>query len=75
VTVIGLAFTTIFGGSVIAETVLSIDGLGVFLFRSVLARDFPVIQFLVLYTAAVVVTVNLVVDLSYAWIDPRIRYR
>jgi peptide/nickel transport system permease protein len=75
VTVIGIAFTTIFGGSVIAEQVLSIDGLGRFLFLSVLSRDFPVVQFLVLYTATVVILVNLIVDLSYAWIDPRIRYR
>ena len=75
VTVIGTAFTAIFGGSVIAERVMSIDGLGVFFLQSVLGRDFPVVQFLVLYTATVVVLVNLIVDLSYAWIDPRVKYR
>ena len=75
VTVMGIAFTAIFSGSVIAEKVMSIDGLGYFFFTSTLARDFPVVQFLVLYTATVVVLTNLVVDLSYAWIDPRIRYR
>ncbi len=75
VTVIGTAFTAIFGGSVIAERVMSIDGLGVFFLESVLGRDFPVVQFLVLYTATVVVLVNLIVDLSYAWIDPRVKYR
>jgi peptide/nickel transport system permease protein len=75
VTVVGVAFTAIFGGSVIAERVMSIDGLGMFFFNSVMSRDFPVIQFLVLYTATVVVVANLVVDLSYAWIDPRVRYR
>ena len=75
VTVVGIAFTAIFGGSIIAERVMSIDGLGMFFFQSVLARDFPVVQFLVLYTATVVVVTNLVVDLSYAWIDPRVRYR
>src|SRR3990172_2490252 len=75
VTVVGIAFTAIFGGSIIAERVMSIDGLGMFFFQSVLSRDFPVVQFLVLYTATVVVVTNLVVDLSYAWIDPRVRYR
>src|SRR3990170_1258831 len=74
VTVVGLAFTAIFGGSIIAERVMSIDGLGMFFFQSVVTRDFPVVQFLVLYTATVVVVTNLVVDLSYAWIDPRVRY-
>lgn len=75
VTVIGTSFTTVFAGSVIAEFVLSIDGLGVFFLSSVVSRDFPVIQFLAIYTATVVVLVNLIVDLSYAYIDPRVVYR
>lgn len=75
VTVVGSSFTVIFAGSVIAERVMSLDGLGVFFLNSVLARDFPVVQFLVLYTATVVVIANLIVDLSYAYIDPRVKYR
>jgi peptide/nickel transport system permease protein len=75
VTVVGAAFTAIFGGSVIAERVMSIDGMGVFFLQAVQQRDYPVVQFLVLYTAVVVVIVNLIVDLSYAWIDPRVQYR
>ncbi len=75
VTVVGTSFTVIFAGSVIAERVMSIDGLGVFFLNSAIQRDFPVVQFLVLYTATVVVVVNLIVDLSYAFIDPRVRYR
>jgi ABC-type dipeptide/oligopeptide/nickel transport system permease component len=75
VTVVGAAFTAIFGGSVIAERIMSIDGLGQFFFQSVVTRDFPVVQFLVVYTATVVVLANLLVDLSYAWLDPRVRYR
>ncbi len=75
VTVIGTSFTLVFAGTVIAERVMSIDGLGVFFLDSVIRRDFPVVQFLVLYTATVVVLVNLIVDLSYAYIDPRVRYR
>lgn len=75
VTVIGTSFTLVFAGSVIAERVMGIDGLGVFFLTSVVQRDFPVVQFLVLYTATVVVLANLVVDLSYAFIDPRVKYR
>lgn len=75
VTTIGTSFTLVFAGSVVAETVMGIDGVGVFFIQSALQRDFPVIQFLVLYTAVVVVIVNLIVDLSYAYIDPRVRYR
>lgn len=75
VTVVGASFTAIFAGSAIAERIMSLDGLGVFFINSVVQRDFPVVQFLVLYTATVVVLANLVVDLSYAYLDPRVRYR
>lgn len=73
-TAIGSAFVAIFGGSIIAERVLSIDGLGLWFFSSALIRDLPVVQFLTVYTAFVVVIVNLIVDLSYGWFDPRVRY-
>lgn len=73
-TAVGSGFVAIFGGSIIAEQVLSIDGLGRWFFTSALIRDLPVVQFLVLYTATVVVLVNLIVDLSYGWADPRVRY-
>ena len=75
VTVLGTSFTLGFAGSVVAETVMGIDGVGVFFVQSAIQRDFPVIQFLVLYTAVIVVLVNLIVDLSYAYIDPRVKYR
>jgi len=75
VTVVGAAFTTVFAGSVIAERIMSLDGLGVFFLQSVLQRDFPVVQFLVLYFATVIILANLIVDLSYAFIDPRVKYR
>ena len=74
VTALGTGFVGIFGGSIIAEQVLSIQGLGQWFFVAALSRNLPVVQFLVVYTAAVVVLVNLVVDLSYAWVDPRVRY-
>lgn len=75
VTVVGASFTLIFAGSVIAERIMSIDGLGVFFLESALRKDLPVLQFLVLYTATVVIIANLIVDLSYAFIDPRVKYR
>lgn len=74
VTAIGTAFVAIFGGSIIAEQILSIQGLGEWFFTAAFIRDLPVVQFLTVYTAGVVVLVNLVVDLSYGYIDPRVRY-
>ena len=73
-TAVGTAFIAVFGGSVIAETVLSIQGIGSWFFTSAFIGDLPVVQFLAIYTAAIVVVVNLIVDLSYAFVDPRIRY-
>ena len=73
-TALGTSFILVFSGSVIAEQILSIQGNGLFFFTSTLSRDLPVVQFLVVYTAAVVVIVNLLVDLSYAVVDPRVKY-
>lgn len=75
ITVLSFTLATAFSGSVILERVMSIDGLGNFFFQSVYFRDLPVVQFTVLYTALIVVFVNLLQDLSYAYIDPRVRYR
>jgi peptide/nickel transport system permease protein len=74
ITALGTAFLAVFGGSIIVERVLSIDGLGFWFFNAAGSRDLTVIQFLAVYTAFLVVIVNLVVDLSYAFIDPRVRY-
>jgi peptide/nickel transport system permease protein len=74
VTLTGAHVTALFFGALIFEQIFSINGIGQFLFASVQARDFPVVQFLVLYTAFVVITIHLVVDLSYAFIDPRVKY-
>ncbi|HLB24461.1 MAG TPA: ABC transporter permease [Dehalococcoidia bacterium] len=74
ITALGTAFIAVFSGSVIAERVLSIDGLGFWFFSAAGLRDLTVIQFLAVYTAFVVIIVNLLVDLSYALIDPRVRY-
>lgn len=75
ITLIGSQVAILFFGSLIFEQIFSIQGVGQFFFQSVSTLDFPVIQFLVLYSAIVIVTLNLLVDLSYALIDPRVRYR
>ena len=74
VTALGTAFIAVFGGSIIVERVLSIQGLGEWFFSAAFIRDLPVVQFLCVYTAFVVVIVNQAVDLSYGFIDPRVRY-
>ncbi len=75
ITLLSFTLATAFGGSVILERAMNIDGLGNFFFQSVWTRDLPVVQFTVLYAALIVVLVNLLQDLSYAYIDPRVRYR
>ena len=70
---VGTAFVAVFGGSIIVEQVMSIQGLGQWFFQAAFIRDFPVVQFLALYTATVVILINLIVDLSYGYIDPRVR--
>lgn len=75
VTLLTYTLTIAFSGMLILEVVMSIDGLGAFFFRSVISRDLPVVQFIVLYTALIAVLVNLLQDISYAYIDPRVRFR
>lgn len=74
VTLLGAHVTALFFGSLILEQVFSINGLGQFFLASAITGDFPVVQFLVLYSACVIVTMNLLIDLSYAVIDPRVKY-
>jgi len=74
ITLIGLQVSGIFGGSVLVETVFNIPGMGRLIVSSVFAQDYPVIQGCSLIFAFVVVMVNLLVDISYGWLDPRIRY-
>lgn len=74
VTVIGIGFALLIGGVVVTETVFSIPGLGSLTVDAVLQRDFPVIQGVVLFFSLCYVMLNLLVDLSYLVLDPRIRY-
>jgi peptide/nickel transport system permease protein len=74
VTVIGLGVALLIGGVVVTETVYAIPGLGSLTVDAVLNRDFPVIQGVVLFFSVLYVLVNLAVDISYLFLDPRIRY-
>ena len=74
VTVIGIGIALLIGGVVVTETVYAIPGLGSLTVDAVLNRDFPVIQGVVLFFSVLYVLINLLVDLSYLWLDPRIRY-
>jgi len=73
ITVVGLDLSSFLNGSVIVETIFDLPGLGRFTMDAILKRDYPVIQGVVLFAALVFVTINLLVDLLYAWINPRIR--
>jgi peptide/nickel transport system permease protein len=75
ITLIGAEFAFLMGGLVVTETVFTLNGLGSYMVDAILHRDVPVVQTLVLLTAFGFVFVNLVVDLLYAWLDPRISYR
>jgi peptide/nickel transport system permease protein len=73
VTVIGLQFGALLGGAVLTETVFGLPGVGKFLVDSIFARDYPVVQGFTIVVALLFVLMNLLVDISYAYIDPRIR--
>jgi peptide/nickel transport system permease protein len=74
VTVMGLQFGTLLGGAVLTETVFSWPGIGRLMVDSILARDYPVVQGAVLLLAVFFVMINLVVDVIYAFLDPRINF-
>lgn len=74
VTVLGLQLGRLLGGVIVVELVFGISGLGTLAISAVSNRDFPVIQAYVVLTAVVVVVINLLVDLSYSWINPKVRY-
>ena len=75
VTTSGAAMGALLGGAVATETAFGVPGLGNYLVQALNKRDWMVIQNLVLLYGIIFVAINLLVDLSYAWIDPRIRYR
>jgi peptide/nickel transport system permease protein len=74
VTVLGLQMSGLLGGAIIVEQIFNLPGLGQYTFSALINKEFEVVQTLTLYAGATVVIINLIVDVSYAWLDPRIRY-
>jgi dipeptide transport system permease protein len=75
ITVIGLLVGSLLGGAVLTETIFSWPGVGKWLIDAIGRRDYPVVQGGILITATLVVIVNLIVDVLYGWVNPRIRHR
>ncbi len=73
-TIVGLQFGAMLSGTVVTETVFSRPGLGRLVVSAILWQDYPLVQGIVLFMATIYVVVNLLVDISYAWLDPRIHY-
>jgi peptide/nickel transport system permease protein len=74
ITLFGLQLGFLLGGTVVLESLFALPGLGTLLLSAVLTKDYPEIQGLVLFFATLIVLINLLVDLSYTWFDPRVRY-
>ncbi len=75
VTIVGGQLGVLLAGTVVVETIFALPGMGRLTVEAILFRDYPVVQTNVMLVAATLVTLNLIVDLTYAWLDPRIRYR
>jgi peptide/nickel transport system permease protein len=74
VTIFGLQFGYLMGGALVVETVFAVPGMGQLLFTSITSRDYPVVQAITVVSAFLVILVNLGVDLSYSYLDPRVTY-
>jgi peptide/nickel transport system permease protein len=75
VTLTGMGISSIIGGQVLIETVFNISGMGRLMVSAIQGQDYAVVQGITLIIAAVIVVANLIIDISYGWIDPRIRYQ
>lgn len=75
VTIVGGQLGTLLAGTVIVETIFALPGMGRLTVEAILFRDYPVVQTNVMLVAGTLVTLNLLVDLTYAWLDPRIKYQ
>jgi ABC-type dipeptide/oligopeptide/nickel transport system permease component len=74
ITLAGFEVVFLMGGQIVIEQVFNLPGVGQLFVQAVAARDYPVIQAIVMFVAGVVLIANLTVDMMYAWLDPRIRY-
>ena len=75
ITLLGLQFGQLMGGAVLTETVFGLAGVGTALYESISTRDFPIVQAFTVVIAATYVVINLIVDISYGYLDPRVRLK
>ncbi len=75
ITVVGIQFATLLGGTVIIESIFGLPGIGRYIYESISTRDYPVVQGVTLVMATIFVLISLIVDISYAFMDPRLRHR
>lgn len=75
ITIIGLQFGTLLSGAILTETIFSWPGIGSWIYEGILSRDYPVVQGGVVFVAVAFVLINLIVDITYAFLDPRIQYQ
>ena len=74
ITMMGMSVSMVFGGSVIIETIFAIPGVGSLMVDSIFGQDYVVVQSITLIIAVIILLVNLIVDVAYGFLDPRIRY-
>jgi ABC-type dipeptide/oligopeptide/nickel transport system permease component len=75
VTITGLQFGALLGGAVVTETIFAWPGIGRLMIQALYNRDYPLVQGTMLFFALIFIVMNLLVDILYCWIDPRIRYK
>ncbi len=75
ITVIGIQFATLLGGTVIIETIFGLPGIGRYIYESISTRDYPVVQGVTLVMATIFVVISLLVDVTYSYMDPRLRHK
>jgi len=75
ITIVGLQLPILIGGTVIMERIFNLPGMGRFMLEALSVRDYPIISGINVVMATVILLANLLVDLTYGWLDPRIRYR
>jgi peptide/nickel transport system permease protein len=74
ITIIGIQMGVLMGGSIIIEQIFGLPGIGWYLLQGIFTRDYPIVQVTTLFLAVIFVCINLLVDIAYAFLDPRIRY-
>jgi peptide/nickel transport system permease protein len=73
--VIGLQFGTLLGGAIVTETIFSWPGIGLLSIQAVQARDLPLVRAIIVVVSVMLITVNLLTDIAYAWLNPRVHLR